>query len=189
MSSHLSSRRDLLRFASLAAAGAGLVQSQPQESPGRSVSGMPFVKKDSVRLGLIGVGGRGNSHIDNFAAIPQVTIAALCDTIKDKVLRAQAKIERSGRQSYSPALFHSSDHAFEELVKREDIDLVIVATPWDWHVPMAVAAMKQKKDVAIEVPAARTIQECWDLVNTSEATRRHCMMLENCNYGYNELLI
>jgi predicted dehydrogenase len=189
MSSNLSSRRDLLRFASLAAAGAGLAQSQPQQSPGRSVSGIPFVKKDLVRLGLIGVGGRGNSHIDNFAAIPQVSVAALCDTVKEKVLRAQAKIERLGRQSYSPALFHSSDHAFEELVKREDIDLVIVATPWKWHVPMAVAAMKQNKDVAIEVPAARTIEECWDLVNTSEATRRHCMMLENCNYGYNELLV
>jgi predicted dehydrogenase len=178
------SRRDLLK---LAVAGAGLARAQ--ERPARSVSGMRFVRKDSVRLGVIGVGGRGNSLIDNFAQAPGVSIAALCDTVKDKVLKAQAKIERSGRQNYSPALFDSNDHAFEQLVKREDVDLVIVATPWNWHVPMAVAAMKQNKHVAVEVPAARTIEECWELVNTSEATQRHCMMLENCNYGYNELLV
>jgi predicted dehydrogenase len=189
MSSDFSSRRDLLRFAALAGAGLGLPQSQAQQSSAQSMAGKPFEKKEAVRLGLIGVGGRGNSHVDNFGGVPQVSIAALCDTVKDKVLRAQAKIERAGRQSYSPALYHSSDHAFEELLKRDDIDLVVIATPWEWHTPMAVAAMKQGKNVATEVPAALTIDECWELVNTSESTGRHCMMLENCNYGYNELLV
>jgi len=187
MSFDRTSRRDLLRLATIA--GAGLARGLGQERPARSVQGMRFVRKETVRLGVIGVGGRGNSLIDNFSQAPGVSIAALCDTVKEKVLRAQAKIERSGRQNYSPALFDSSDHAFEALVKREDIDLVVVATPWNWHVPIAVAAMKQNKHVAVEVPAARTIEECWELVNTSEATQRHCMMLENCNYGYNELLV
>jgi predicted dehydrogenase len=189
VSSDSSSRRDLLRIATLAGAGLGIQPADAQQRPARSVAGMPFVKKDTVRLGVIGVGGRGNSLVDNFAAVPQVSIAALCDTVKEKTLQTQAKIERAGRQSYSPALYHSSDRAFEELVKREDVDLVIVATPWKWHVPMAVAAMKQNKHVAVEVPAARTLEECWDLVNTAEATQRHCMMLENCSYGYNELLM
>jgi hypothetical protein len=186
MSVEGSSRRDLLRFATTIAA-AGLAEAQ--QHPAKSVVGMPFVRKDSVRLGVIGTGGRGNSLIDNFGSVPGVSFAALCDVVKDKVLKTQAKIERTGRQNYSPALYDTSDHAFEELVKREDIDLVVVATPWTWHVLMAIAAMKQNKHVAIEVPAARTIQECWDLVNTSEATQRHCMLLENCNYGYNELLV
>jgi len=187
-----SSRRDLLRFASLASLGLGLAEAAPQQNEhpaGHSVAGMEFEKKDNVRLGLIGVGGRGNSLIDNFGAMPEVQFTALCDTVKDKVLRAQAKIERAGKQKVSPALYHSSDHAFEDLVKRDDIDLVLVATPWPWHVPMALAAMKQGKHVAVEVPAARTIEECWQLVNTSESTRRHCIQLENCCYGYNELLV
>jgi len=170
----------------------GLAQAAPEQAEhpaGHSVAGMEFEKKDTVRVGLIGVGGRGNSLIDNFSAMPEVQITALCDTVKDKVLRAQAKLERAGKQKNSPALYHSSDHAFEDLVKRDDIDLVLVATPWPWHVPMALAAMKQGKHVAVEVPAARTIEECWQLVNTSESTRRHCIQLENCCYGYNELLV
>ena len=182
------SRRDLLKLASMASLGMSLAEAAPQ-SAGHSVSGMPFEQKENVRLGVIGVGGRGNSLIDNFTAMPEVQVSALCDTVKDKVLRAQAKIERLGKQKVSPALYHSSDHAFEDLLKRDDIDLVVTATPWSWHTPMAVAAMKQGKHVAIEVPAAKTLEECWELVNTSESTRRHCIQLENCCYGYNELMV
>jgi predicted dehydrogenase len=182
------SRRDWLRLASLAPLAAGLTTELADAAPQpRTVSGMPFEAKSSVRIGVIGVGGRGNSLIDNFAAMPEVEITALCDTVPDKVLKAQAKLERKGKKA-TPALFHSNEHAYEQLVKRDDIDLVIVATPWIWHVPMAVAAMKAGKHVGVEVPVARTLEECWELVNTSEATRRHCMQLENCCYGYNELL-
>jgi hypothetical protein len=89
----------------------------------------------------------------------------------------------------APVLYTKGDHAFESLVARDDLDLVIVATPWDWHVEMAVAAMKHGKHAAVEVPAATTLEDCWKLVDTSEKTRRHCIMLENCCYGYNETLI
>ena len=191
-----SSRRDLLRLASVASLGMSLSHAAPQQAAnqatptaGRTVSGMPFEKKDTVRLGVIGVGGRGNSLIDNFSAMPEVQVAALCDVVEDKVRKAQAKLERAGKQAHTPALYHSSDNAFEQLLKRDDLDLVLVATPWIWHTPMALAAMKQGKHVAVEVPAARTIEECWDLVNTSEATGRHCIQLENCCYGYNELMV
>jgi Oxidoreductase family, NAD-binding Rossmann fold len=70
-----------------------------------------------------------------------------------------------------------------------DIDLVLVATPWSWHAEMAIFAMKHGKDVAIEVPGVTTMEECWQIVRTSEETRNHCMMLENCCYGYNETLV
>ncbi|SPE37495.1 Glycosyl hydrolase family 109 protein [Candidatus Sulfopaludibacter sp. SbA3] len=182
------SRRDLLRFASLATAGLELAQAQPQRRPGAgSVAGMKFEVRDTVRLGVIGVGGRGSSLIDNFGAIPQVQVKALCDVVADKVARAQNKLVKAGKPS--PAAYTNGDHAFEEMVKRDDLDLVLVATPWIWHVPMAVAAMKQGKHVGVEVPAARTLEDCWLLVDTSENTRRHCMQLENCCYGYNELLV
>jgi hypothetical protein len=121
--------------------------------------------------------------------VPGVRITALCDTVKDKVLKTLAKLDKAGKASQPIALFHSDDHAFEGLLKRDDIDLVVIATPWIWHVPMAVAGMKQGHHVAIEVPAARTMEECWEMVNTSEATQRHCIQLENCCYDYNEMMV
>jgi predicted dehydrogenase len=181
-----SSRRDLLKLAGLASLSAGLARSQ---SAGKSVADMKFDPKEKVRIGLIGTGGRGNSLVDNFSSVPGVQITALCDTVKDKVLRTQARLDRAGKASQPIALFHSDDRAFEGLLKRDDIDLVAIATPWIWHVPMAVAGMKQGKHVAIEVPAARTMEECWEMVNTSEATQRHCIQLENCFYDYNEMMV
>jgi predicted dehydrogenase len=185
-----SSRRELLKLASLAAAGLSQAQTlQAQTQKAATMAAVPFERLETVRLGVIGVGGRGNSLIDNFAEIPQVRITALCDVIPDKVSKAQAKIVKLGKQPNPPALYSAGDHAFEQLVARDDIDLVIVATPWLWHVPMALAAMKHGKHVGVEVPAAKTIADCWELVNTSEAARRHCIQLENCCYGYNELLV
>ena len=182
-----SSRRDLLKLAGLAGLGASL--GRTQTAGGRSVADMPFQPKETIRIGVIGTGGRGNSLVDNFSGVPGVRITALCDTVKDKVLKTQTRLDNAGKASQPIALFHSDDHAFEGLLKREDIDLVVIATPWAWHVPMAVAGMKQGKHVAIEVPAARTMEECWEMVNTSEATQRHCIQLENCCYGYNEMMV
>ena len=182
------SRRDLLRLASLATVGMGLGQSEtPQGAGGATMSGVKFAATDTVRMGFIGVGGRGSSLIDNFSAIPQVQVKALCDVVPQKVTRAQNKLTKAGKAS--PTAYTNGDHAFEDLVKRDDLDLVIVATPWIWHVPMAVAAMKAGKHVGVEVPAARTMEDCWTLVDTSESTRRHCIQLENCCYDYNELLV
>ena len=192
MSKDNSSRRDLLRLASMASLGIGMSVAAPQQESreaGRSVSGMKFEPKEKVRIGFIGIGGRGNSLIDNFAAMPEVQVGALCDVVKDKVMRTQTRLDRAGKLPHSPGLYTDGDHAFEQLVKRDDLDLVVVATPWVWHTPMAVAAMKAGKNVAVEVPAARTIEDCWELVNTSEATQRHCIQLENCCYGYNELIV
>jgi predicted dehydrogenase len=177
------SRRDLLKMAGLAAIGAGAVRAQS------SVADLKFTSTPDVRIGVIGVGGRGNALITNFSSVPGAQIRALCDIVEEKTRRAQARLERSGKASRPIALYSAGERAFEEMVRRDDLDLIVVATPWKWHVPMAVAAMKAGKHVAVEVPAARTLDECWDLVNTSEATRRHCVQLENCCYGYNELMV
>ena len=178
-----SSRRDILKLAGLAAIGARAARAQA------GMADVRFEPKAAVRIGVIGVGGRGNSLIDNFVAVQGVSIGALCDVVEEKCKRAQAKLDKSGKASRPIALYTSGERAFEDLVKRDDLDLIVVATPWVWHAPMAVAAMKQGKHVAVEVPAARTLAECWDLVDTSEATGRHCVQLENCCYGYNELLV
>jgi predicted dehydrogenase len=168
------SRRDLLCLASIAPLGA--------------VYSLPFERRDTVRLGFIGLGGRGTELMRNFAAVDGVEVIALCDLASGKLTRAQAALGDLGYKA-PPGLYTGGERAFEQLNRRTDIDLVVIATPWAWHTPMAVDAMRQGKHAAVEVPAAKTIDECWQLVRTSEQTRRHCVMLENCCYGYNELLV
>ena len=138
------------------------------------------------RLGLIGVGGRGTSLLGNLLAA-DVAVNAICDVVKEKAEHAAALVEKAGQKL--PALYSSGEHAFEQLAAREDLDLIVVATPWNWHTRMAVTAMTNGKHVAVEVPAATTLDECWMLVNTSEKMRRHCIMLENCAYGSNETMV
>ncbi len=171
----------------MTAIGVSLPQLDAEDSkPNAStVIGMPF-SPVNPKIGIIGVGGRGTSLLGNLLAA-DAQILAICDIVPEKAEHAQSLVVKSGQKS--PELYTQGDHHFESLVARDDLDLVIIATPWDWHVEMAVAAMKHGKHAAVEVPAATTIDDCWKLVNTSEETRRHCMMLENCCYGYNETLV
>jgi predicted dehydrogenase len=181
----MNTRRDLLKLAGAVWAGQTALRAQSA----KSMADERFTPKENIRIGVIGTGGRGTGLVDNFSSVPGVTITALCDVVKEKVQRVQARLDRAGKAGQKIAVFTDGDHAYEQLVKRDDIDLVVIATPWIWHTPMAVAAMKAGKHVAVEVPAARTLDECWELVNTSEATQRHCIQLENCCYGYSEMMV
>lgn len=139
---------------------------------------------DTVRVGFIGLGMRGPSAVDRFTHIEGVEITALCDLYPERVAASQRILTSRG---LAPAAEYSGEDGWKELCDRSDIDLVYIATPWLTHTPMAVYAMEHGKHVAIEVPAAVSIDECWQLVNTAEKTRRHCMMLENCVYDFFEL--
>jgi len=181
------SRRDFLRLSSMTAAAVSLtdLHAEPSKSLAPTMMGVPF-SPVNPRIGIIGTGGRGTSLLQNLLAA-DIRVLALCDVVREKAEHAQSMVEKAGQPS--PMLYTSGDHAFESLVARDDLNLVIIATPWNWHVEMAVSSMKHGKHTAVEVPAATTIEDCWKLVNTSEETRRHCIMLENCCYGYNETLI
>lgn len=139
---------------------------------------------DSVRVGFIGLGMRGTSAIPRFCNLDRVSIKALCDKHQDRVTRSQNNIKKAGRPA---AAEYVGEESWKKLCERPDIDLVYIVTDWNNHVPMAVYAMEHGKHVAIEVPAAQSLDECWQLVNTAEKTRRHCMMLENCVYDFFEL--
>jgi len=187
------SRRGFLRLGTMSAVGMGLShvamgegKTEAEEKPlNATMIDVPF-QRVNPKIGIIGTGGRGTSLLGNLlAADAQVT--AICDIVAEKATLAQSLIEKAGQKS--PTLYTNGDHAFEALVARDDLDLVVIATPWKWHVEMAVATMKHGKHAAVEVPAATMIEDCWKLVDTSEQTRKHCMMLENCCYGYNETLV
>lgn len=147
---------------------------------------VPFESHERIRLGIIGVGGRGTSLLRDLLAVDGVDVKAICDLVPEKVEHAQKMVTDAGQPK--PAGFTKGDHDFKNL-NQLDLDIVYIATPWDWHVPMAVDVMKNGKHTAVEVPAATTLQECWDLVNTSEATRKHCVILENCCYGSSEMMV
>ena len=140
---------------------------------------------EHVRVGVIGLGDRGKDVPKRFAYIEDATIVALCDLDSAKVQRAQRSLVKRGAPKAIAE--YVGEDAWMELCQRDDIDLVYLAVPWQYHTKMAVYAMEHGKHVAIEVPAATSIEECWALVNTSERTRRHCMMLENRCYDFYEL--
>jgi predicted dehydrogenase len=141
----------------------------------------------TVRIGCVGVGSRGLGLLGNLLDLEGVAITAVCDVVPERVAAAQQAVTAKGHKE--PVGYSQSEDDFENLCGREDVDLVYIATPWDWHVPMAVCAMKHGKHAAVEVPAAITLDECWQLVDTAEQTQRHCMMLENCCYGEIEMLV
>ena len=132
-----------------------------------------------VRIGFIGLGNRGMATLRRYMVIQDVEIVALCDINRNHLEAAETLLAENGK--HSPLLFHEPD-GWKQLCHRSDIDLIYICTDWLTHTPMACYAMDLGKHVAIEVPAATTVKECWDLVNTAERTRRHCFMLENCCY-------
>jgi hypothetical protein len=141
---------------------------------------------DPVRIGYVGVGGMGSAHVRNLLRIPGVQIKALCDIVPEKVARASTWVVEAGQEK--PAAYTSGPEDFRRLCDRPDLDLVYNATPWEWHVPICVAAMNAGKHAATEVPAATTVEECWQLVDVAERTGRHCVMMENCCYDRPEML-
>jgi len=182
-------RRDFLRWA---AAGSTLALGTVS-LPGctKQLKGTPPQIKaaplDTVRIGFVGVGGMGSVHIKNLLAIEGVQIRAVCDIVEEKVVRIQRWVQEAGQPT--PAGYWRGETDFKRMCDRNDLDLVFNATPWRWHVPICVAAMEAGKHAATEVPAAVTIDECWQLVETSEKTNRHCVMMENCCYSQWMLMV
>ena len=139
---------------------------------------------DTVRTGFIGLGMRGPDAVRRFTYIDGAKVVALCDLEADRGARSQEILAGRGKPA---AAEYSGEDGWKQLCERDDIDLVYICTNWQTHVEMAVYAMECGKHVAVEVPAAMSVAECWRLVDTSERTRKHCMMLENCVYDFFEL--
>lgn len=138
-----------------------------------------------VRIGIIGVGHRGSAAVKRLCQIPGVQITAISDLHEEKVRKAEQSLPQG--KYPPPQLFYGAPDMWQALCNLEQVDLVYICTPWLLHAPMAIYAMQHNKHAAVEVPAAMTVEQCWQLVDTAEATQRHCMLLENCCYGENEL--
>ncbi len=188
-------RRDFLKLTGLSGIGlataqtafanAEIIQEEKKHIQKFNMSGYAAPKLPVVRVGFIGLGNRGMAAVERMNKIEGVQIKALCDLREEKVSEAAKMISPQGHQ---PKTFHTSADAWKKLCEMTDLDLVYIVTPWALHTPMAVFSMNHDKHVCVEVPAAKTIEECWQLVETSERTRKHCMMTENCCYDFSELL-
>jgi predicted dehydrogenase len=182
------SRRAVLRGAAVAGVGLGTACSAPpSEAAAPAMIGLPFEKLDNPRFGIIGLGSRGGVMLPLLLAVPGAKVTALCDVQPESAARAVKVVTDAGQPK--PAVYTRGEEDFENLCARDDVDFVYIATPWDWHVPMALAALRAGKHVGVECPMALTVKDLWELVDTSERTRRHCIQLENCCYGRNELLV
>lgn len=150
-----------------------------------NMCGYAAPRLEVVRVGIIGLGNRGTGAVDRLGRIDGLEITALCDKYPDRVTRAQETLKKMGRPQ---AKEYSGEEGWKALCESKDVDLVYTPTPWALHTPIAVRAMKYGKHAAVEVPAAINMDQCWELVETSEKTKKHCMMLENTCYDFFELL-
>jgi len=185
-------RRSFLRTGAMAglglAIGDKLLALNPSVLPYTS-SPLPITLKplNKVRIGYVGVGGMGTAHVNNLLKIEAAEIVAVGDIVPERVERAQRLCEAAGKTI--PEGYSKGEYDFKRMCERDDIDLIYTATPWRWHVPVCLEAMNSGKHAATEVPAAVSIDECWQLVETSESTGKHCIMMENCNYDRAEMMI
>jgi predicted dehydrogenase len=198
-----SNRRNFLKLSSLAGiglAGGSVLQGNAaiplngqltgkdllkQDGKHFNMSGFAAPKIDTVRIGFVGLGSRGPGAVSRMSKIDGVEIKALCDVRPERAEKVRKSLEKT---SHRPELYTAGENDWKKMCERKDIDLIYITTPWSLHTPMAVFAMEQGKHAASEVPAAVTLDECWQLVKTSEKTRKHCVILENCCYDFFELL-
>jgi len=147
-------------------------------------------KLDLVRCAFIGVGARGTGHARQVATIEGTEVVAISDLYEDLAKRSEKNCREAGggQRHKNIALYHGGEDQWKVMLEEVKPDIVFIATPWRDHAPMAIEAMKKGAHAFVEVPIAVTVDEMWAIVNTSEITKKHCMMMENVNYGREELL-
>ena len=177
---------DLTRreFVGIAAAGTAALAAAP--SPGQAPGFFRAAPIERVRIGFVGIGGQGSVHVENLLAIEGVELKAVGDIVPERVAWAQGKTVEAGQPN--PTGYSRGPRDFERMCAEEDLDLVYNATPWEWHVPIMLAAMRHGKHAVTEVPAATTLDDCWAIVEAAERYQKHAVMMENCCYDRLEML-
>ena len=174
------SRRKFVKQTILAGAGLSIL-------PNLAFASNIGASDQKLKVAFIGVGLRGTNHLNNSLLRSDIEITAICDIDPNRIDMALKIIADSG--AAKPAIFGNSDYDYRNLLDLKNIDAVIISTPWLWHTKMAVDSMKAGKYTGLEVSAANTLEECWDLVNTHEETGSHLMILENVNYRRDVLAV
>ncbi|MEK9612754.1 MAG: Gfo/Idh/MocA family oxidoreductase [Flavobacteriaceae bacterium] len=184
-------KKTTLSAASLYMASAVACSEEKEKTPsgGTYMGDFAAPKLETIRIAIIGVGARGTGHAKQLAAIEGTEIVGISDLYADWVHRPVANcIEVGEGRHQNSARYFGGEHDWKKMLVEVQPDAVIIATNWKNHAPMAIEAMKQGAHAFVEVPIAVTLEEMWEIVDTSERTQKHCMMMENVNYGREELL-
>lgn len=170
----------------LSCSQSGIIRTQVPSRPAGQQDMIQFAAEpiSDVGIGVVGLGMRGGDAVERLSFVPGCHVAAVCDVESE---RAQASLRYLEGKGLKANAYSGEEFSYRALCEDPSVDLVYICTDWMHHVPVALYAMEHGKHVAIEVPSAETLQACWDLVDTSERTRRHCMILENCCYDFFEL--
>lgn len=176
----MSSRRDFIKKSAIIGTGIAM-------SPSLSFGANTTSSAKKLKVGLIGVGLRGTNHLNNVLLREDVLVTAICDIDPKRIALALERIDKAGEKK--PKVFGKNDLDYKNLLELDEVDAVIIATPWLWHTRMAKDAMLAGVYAGLEVSAANTMEECWDLVNTHEETGTHLMILENVNYRRDVLAV
>ena len=180
-------RRDFLEIAGGMAAMAALEGCATGRSGGTALSNFAIAPMETIRLGYIGIGERGTAAVHRIATIPGVEAAALCDLRPEAVDEAKSWLTKHGK----PGAMHEykgSAEAWKGVCDDPGVDIVYICTPAGLHAEMELYALNAGKHVLVEVPGAQTVEECWAIVEATEKSRRHCMMLENACYSEMSML-
>ena len=146
-------------------------------------------KLKNIKVAIIGCGARGGTHYSQLSAFEGTEIVGICDLYKDLAEKAKKRVIQNGKGRHTGVkLYHGDKHAYKKMLAEVKPDLVYVVTPWEWHAPMAIDAMNAGAHVCVEVPLCTSVEDAWKIIDTSEKTQKHCMMLENVNYGREELM-
>ncbi|WP_329237930.1 Gfo/Idh/MocA family oxidoreductase [Streptomyces sp. NBC_00111] len=167
------------------AAAEGTATPPARRSGQKSMVNVPFEPHKTVRVGVIGLGNRGSGMTTGWSVVPGCVVTAVCDIRADRAKRTADALVAAGKPR--PSEYGGSADAYGKMLRRDDVDLVYIATPWEFHYEQGKAALLSGKHVVVELPIATELRELWDLVDTSERTRRNLMLSENCSYGRNEL--
>ena len=189
-------RRNFIKKSSLTAASlysavnlACYDENEKTSSGGKYMGDFSAPKLETVRIAVIGVGARGSGHIEQFAAIEGTEIVGIADLYEDLVDKSVSScLEIDSKRHQNIARYFGSEDQWKKMLVDIKPDAVIIATNWNNHAKMAIESMKNGAHAFVEVPIGVTIKEMWEIVNTSEKTQKHCMMMENVNYGREELL-
>ena len=166
--------------------GTGAQRTRPKGN--KSVAGLVVPPMKTVRVAVIGVGARGSGHVSQLCQIDGVEMVAICDNHLPSLERSINNVVKNHKRP-APTAYGKGKDDYKRMLERTDIDCVFVVTPWEEHVRMCVDVMNSGKHAFTEVPAAYTVEDCWKLVDSAEKNQKNCMMLENVNYGREELLV
>ena len=188
-------RRNFLKKTSLSAAALALLPGYAKSEPalasgGQYMAGFTLPKLDTVRAAFIGVGARGPGHARFAAMLENTEVVAISDLYEDNVKKTVKICKKAGKgvRHNNIAEYYRGEEKWKLMLKEVKPDVVFICTNWKNHAPMAIETMKMGAHACVEVPIALTIDEMWEIVNTSERTQKQCMMMENVNYSRDELM-